>query len=251
MPRSAGGGRGANFGWPQFEGNTYRAAYGAPPPGNVRPVLETLPRRHRASARSPAATSCATPGFRRCWAATSTATTAPRRCARRGWRSRGPPTTARSASTSPGLSSFGEDAAGCVYVASLAGPVSRLVERTREVPCADREAPILLVTAARRQRALRGGAVAVRAACSERCTVERVGHDPDRPKALSPARSPPGRRRGRRGQAAAEADSPHARGGPQGAAPQAPRDRARSRSAPSTASNHRAKTPRATVRIRR
>ena len=74
-----------------------------------------------------------------------------------------------------GLSSFGEDAAGCVYVASLAGPVSRLVERTREVPCADRDAPILLIHAARRQRALRGGAVAVRAACSERCTLSASG----------------------------------------------------------------------------
>jgi glucose/arabinose dehydrogenase len=174
VPRSAGGGRGANFGWPVFEGNIYRSAYGAAPPGNVRPVLERL---HGSSGicaltggyvvRDPSLPSllgryvygdnCAPP----------------LRSARLGV-----PRAADDREVGlnvPGLSSFGEDASGCVYVASLDGAVSRLVERTREVPCADRDAPTLLVTAAARQRALRGRAVAVRAACSEACTLRASG----------------------------------------------------------------------------
>jgi hypothetical protein len=36
----------------------------------------------------------------------------------------------------PMLTSFGEDAGGCLYAASIAGPVYRLVEETTRVPCA-------------------------------------------------------------------------------------------------------------------
>ncbi len=174
VPRSAGSGRRANFGWPQFEGNTYRSAYGPRPPGNVLPVLERF---HAGTgicaltggyvvrdAGLPTLLGRYVYGDNCAPALRSARLAVPRAADDR-----------EVGLNVEGLSSFGEDAAGCVYTASLAGPVSRLVERTREVPCADREAPALLVTAAARQRALRGGAVAVRAACSERCTVRAAG----------------------------------------------------------------------------
>jgi Glucose / Sorbosone dehydrogenase len=88
----------------------------------------------------------------------------------------------------PGASSFGEDAAGCVYVALLSGTVSRIVENDARVPCApaatqpqsqpqaqDTTPPTLRVRAKRRQRVLRlRGAVAY-VRCSESCSVAARG----------------------------------------------------------------------------
>ncbi len=75
----------------------------------------------------------------------------------------------------PVLTSFGEDAAGCVYAASLSGAVYRLVESRRELPCRDRTRPSVRVRVTRRQRAVARRAVAVRAACAERCSVTGAG----------------------------------------------------------------------------
>jgi glucose/arabinose dehydrogenase len=94
----------------------------------------------------------------------------------------------------PDLSSFGEDAAGHVYAASLSGTVSRI--DGSGVPGAgpgaapgggapagavpDRRPPVVTLAAARRQRVLRKGYVQARVTCDERCAlrlsaVMRVG----------------------------------------------------------------------------
>ena len=84
------------------------------------------------------------------------------------------------------LSSFGEDTAGCVYASSRTGPVYRLVESDRDVPCGTSggsdgpeaperpprpwipQPPGLRARVPRRQRLLRlGGAVAYRALSRE------------------------------------------------------------------------------------
>jgi hypothetical protein len=90
----------------------------------------------------------------------------------------------------PGASSFGEDAAGCVYVAQLGGAVSRIVELDTRVPCVagtglsapppavvaqDTTPPTLRARVKRRQRVLRlRGAVAY-VRCSEACSVAARG----------------------------------------------------------------------------
>jgi Glucose / Sorbosone dehydrogenase len=74
----------------------------------------------------------------------------------------------------PSVVSFGEDAAGCIYAASLAGPVYRLVETSARIPCAppgDTVAPGLRVRVPLRQRVLRRRGVIGYARCSERCRV--------------------------------------------------------------------------------
>ncbi|MGH2846031.1 MAG: PQQ-dependent sugar dehydrogenase, partial [Thermoleophilaceae bacterium] len=92
----------------------------------------------------------------------------------------------------PGASSFGEDAAGCIYVTQLGGAVSRIVETDARVPCgpgfatgvpggpggqaaADTLAPRLRVRVKRRQRVLRLRGAVVYARCSERCSVAAGG----------------------------------------------------------------------------
>jgi hypothetical protein len=83
----------------------------------------------------------------------------------------------------PQASSFGEDAAGCVYVTQLGGAVSRIVENDARVPCGPPAAapapvdppPTLRARVKRRQRVLRlRGAVAY-ARCSEPCSVTAGG----------------------------------------------------------------------------
>ena len=85
----------------------------------------------------------------------------------------------------PGASSFGEDAEGCLYVTQLGGQVSRIVENDARIPCAagtlaqasgpDGVAPALRLRVRRLQRVLRlRGAVAY-ARCSERCAVAAGG----------------------------------------------------------------------------
>jgi glucose/arabinose dehydrogenase len=87
----------------------------------------------------------------------------------------------------PGASSFGEDAAGCVYVAQLGGPVSRIVENDTRVPCGattvppapaaqqDSTPPTLRVRAKRRQRVRRLRGVVAYVRCSENCRVAARG----------------------------------------------------------------------------
>jgi hypothetical protein len=91
--------------------------------------------------------------------------------------------------------SFGEDAGGCVYVASRAGPVYRIVENDTRIPCEpsgtppggdgtgggagggtsiatpDEAAPTLTARVKRRQRILRLGGVVVYVRCNEPCSV--------------------------------------------------------------------------------
>jgi Glucose / Sorbosone dehydrogenase len=84
----------------------------------------------------------------------------------------------------PQASSFGEDAAGCVYVTQLTGAVSRIVENDVRVPCVPTAGPpappadtppTLRARAKRRQRVLRlRGAVAY-VRCSESCRVAAGG----------------------------------------------------------------------------
>jgi hypothetical protein len=94
----------------------------------------------------------------------------------------------------PSLNSFGEDACGRVYVASLDGPVYRLassggcgaapaVAAAPATPAGavagaaarDARAPRLTVRAAARQRVLRLGFVAVRVGCDEACALRARG----------------------------------------------------------------------------
>jgi hypothetical protein len=79
------------------------------------------------------------------------------------------------------VAGFGQDAAGCVYAASLSGGVYRFVENSTAVPCpaprpaADLVPPRLRVRVPKRQRVrrLRGAIAYVR--CSEACTVSISG----------------------------------------------------------------------------
>ena len=121
-----GEGRGANFGWRPFEG---RARYtpGESAPGHDR-GRSSCARTPTATARSPAASSCATA---RCRPARPLRV---RRLLQRPvesarltpGRARGVRNTSLKVSS---LSSFGEDAQGRVYVVSLEGPVYRIVPR--------------------------------------------------------------------------------------------------------------------------
>ena len=174
LPRRGGGGRGTNFGWPQFEANIYRSQYGPPPTGNVRPVLERFSERDGACSiiaghvvRDRSLPSLA---GRLVYGDTCAP---PLRSARMALpRALGDRAVGRDV---PVLTSFGEDAAGCVYATSLSGPVERLVESRREWPCRDRTRPAVRVRVARAQRALARRAVVVHAACAERCTISASG----------------------------------------------------------------------------
>jgi hypothetical protein len=89
----------------------------------------------------------------------------------------------------PGASSFGEDAAGCVYVTQLGGAVSRIVENDARVPCPaaaapapqpqpqaqDTTPPTLRARVKRRQRVLRLRGVVAYVRCSESCSVAARG----------------------------------------------------------------------------
>ena len=88
----------------------------------------------------------------------------------------------------PGASSFGEDAAGCVYVTQLSGAVSRIVENDARVPCPpagtqqaqppqaqDTTPPTLRARVKRRQRVLRLRGVVSYVRCSESCSVAARG----------------------------------------------------------------------------
>jgi Glucose / Sorbosone dehydrogenase len=98
--------------------------------------------------------------------------------------------------------SFGEDGAGCLYVASRAGPVFRVVENDTRIPCqpgtappggdggggsattaggapsaeaVDIAGPHVVARVKRRQRVLQNGGVIVHVACDERCSIASGG----------------------------------------------------------------------------
>ena len=82
------------------------------------------------------------------------------------------------------LTSFGEDAGGCVYATSFEGAVYRLVEQDARVPCPattpeaidDTHPPGLRNQIRDRQRLLRTRGVVAYVRCFQGCTVGMVGH---------------------------------------------------------------------------
>jgi hypothetical protein len=80
-----------------------------------------------------------------------------------------------------GLSSFGEDSCGHVYATALEGPVYRLDGDAPPAPCpepaaqADARAPVVRVSRARRQRALRRRGFVVAVTCDETCGFAATG----------------------------------------------------------------------------
>ncbi len=73
-----------------------------------------------------------------------------------------------------GVVSFGQDACGHIYAASISGPVRRLEPTSGPFPC--KTAPKLTVLDTRgARRAARKQALAVRAACDEDCTLTAAG----------------------------------------------------------------------------
>ena len=73
-----------------------------------------------------------------------------------------------------GVVSFGQDACGHIYAASISGPVRRLEPTSGPFPC--KTAPKLTVLDTRgSRRAWRKRALAVRAACDEDCTLTAAG----------------------------------------------------------------------------
>jgi hypothetical protein len=81
------------------------------------------------------------------------------------------------------LTSFGEDAAGCVYATSFNGPVYRLVENDTRLPCVtgvppapeDTRPPALSVKVDHTQRVARLGSAYARVRCDERCRATLSG----------------------------------------------------------------------------
>jgi hypothetical protein len=83
--------------------------------------------------------------------------------------------------TVPRLTSFGEDAAGCVYATSFEGPVYRLVENDTRIPCftaaapapatEDTRPPALSASVTAVQRLLRAGRAVAYVRCDEGCAV--------------------------------------------------------------------------------
>ena len=204
LPAVQGGGRGANLGWNCFEGRRRYANPPCDPPGHVPPVLERLHSDGDCSitggyvVRDRSLPSLfgrylhgdfCTGDIRAAALATPTVTDDP---------STGLRVTQ--------LSSFGEDACGRLYVASLGGQVSRLAGPT-SAPCpppggdpnppgdgqtpdpppatpADVTPPVVMIRARRIQRLAGGRYLRVSAGCDELCTLTVVGRlrarDPDR-----------------------------------------------------------------------
>ncbi len=90
----------------------------------------------------------------------------------------------------PQLSGFGEDAGGCVYATSHGGGVYRLVENDAQVPCgprpptaipiaappaADTRRPKIATRVKKRQRVLRLRGAVARVRCDERCRITAAG----------------------------------------------------------------------------
>jgi glucose/arabinose dehydrogenase len=175
-----GGARGANYGWPQLEGNRPNKP-GPPPPGAVPPVLELSQSDGYCSViGGHVVRDRGLPSLLGRYVYGDLCVSALRSAVLRTPRATGDGAFGPAVET---LASFGEDAAGCVYAVSLLGAVYQLTEGPREVPCRDRFAPRLTATVAKRQRPLRRrrgrrarrGFVA-RAQCDERCSITASGY---------------------------------------------------------------------------
>lgn len=84
----------------------------------------------------------------------------------------------------PRLTSFGEDAGGCVYATSFDGPVYRLVENDTRIPCAtgvpfapeDTRPPSLSARVTHTRSIARVGGVYASVRCDESCRATLSGH---------------------------------------------------------------------------
>lgn len=202
LPRSAGGGRGANLGWAPCEGSfvTGSRTRACGRAGAVPPILDLFHDDGYAAliagyvVRDPSLPSL----FGRViWGDNakpelSSAIPGPDAGA----------TVAESGLSIQGLTSFGEDAGGCLYATAAGGAVYRIVENDTRVPCVpaappgtggtpapptggggpaprpptsvpDLADPVVdgTATARRRQRMLRNGGVVVRVRCDSRCRL--------------------------------------------------------------------------------
>ncbi len=163
-----GGGRGANFGWNCFEGKHVLA--GCPVPNHTPPVLE-YPNGGSGAAVSGGFvirdSALPTLRGRYIYADTFDALGGQIRSAVLG-----PGTASGDAPvglTASGVSSFGQDACGHIYVATLGGSVSRLQPTSGPFPC--KLAPELTVETKPARRVARKGAVLIKALCDEDCDL--------------------------------------------------------------------------------
>ncbi len=163
-----GGGRGANFGWNCFEGTHVNA--GCPAPNHTPPVLE-YPNGGSGAAVSGGYVirDSALPSLRGryIYADTFNALGGQIRTAVLG------PGAASGDGplglTASGVSSFGQDACGHIYVATLGGSVSRLQPTSGAFPC--KTAPELTVETKPARRVAEKGAVVIKALCDEDCDL--------------------------------------------------------------------------------
>jgi glucose/arabinose dehydrogenase len=162
-----GAGRGANFGWNCFEGAHVNG--GCPVPNHTPPALE-YPNGGSGAAVSGGYVirDSALPGLhgRYVYADTFNALGDQIRSAVLG---SGAPNDSPLGLTADGVSSFGQDACGHIYVARLNGAVSRLQPTSGPFPC--KLAPALVVETKSARRAARKGAVVIKALCDEDCDL--------------------------------------------------------------------------------
>jgi glucose/arabinose dehydrogenase len=163
-----GGGSGANFGWHCFEGK--HVLVGCPVPNHTPPVLE-YPNGGSGAAVSGGFVirDSALPSLRGryIYADTFNALGGQIRTAVLG-----PGTATGDAPlglTANGVSSFGQDACGHIYVATLGGTVFRLEPTSGGFPC--KLAPVLTVETKSARRAAAKGAVLIKALCDEDCDL--------------------------------------------------------------------------------
>jgi glucose/arabinose dehydrogenase len=125
VPRAAGGGRGANFGWNCFEG--FSRFSGCAPPGYVEPVISKNhgPDGYCAIIGGYVVHDRSLPSLRGRYIYGDNCNSAIRDATLTRPRATGDRELGLSVS---GLSSFGETPGGCIYAASLEGPVYRLTE---------------------------------------------------------------------------------------------------------------------------
>jgi glucose/arabinose dehydrogenase len=177
-PSSAGRGRGWNYGWPQCEGSYTQGSTSNPCPVGERPVIDKFQPDWTTINAGVVVRDPSLPSLhgRFLYADSASGMLYSARLRR--------PRAAEDRSLGfrlYGVVGIAEDAAGCVYGASLDGGVYRFVENNTVVPCprpppgADRVPPRLRVRVPRRQRVRRRRGAIGYARCSETCRVSMSG----------------------------------------------------------------------------
>jgi glucose/arabinose dehydrogenase len=163
-----GGGRGANFGWTCFEGDHVNS--GCSVPNHTPPVLE-YPNGGGGAAVSGGYVirDSALPSLRGRYIYADTFNALGGQIRTAVLRSGTANGDAPLGLTASGVSSFGQDACGHVYVARLSGAVSRLQPTSGGFPC--KTAPGLTVETKPARRAARKGAVLIKVLCDEDCDL--------------------------------------------------------------------------------